>query len=33
MQSNFDSKMKVKPRIIWVMETLPYVKELTKSKN
>lgn len=33
IQTNFDSKMKVKPRIIWVMETLPYVKELTKSKN
>jgi hypothetical protein len=33
IQTNFDSKMKVKPRIIWVMETLPYVKELTKTKN
>lgn len=33
IQTNFDAKMKVKPRIIWVMETLPYVKELTKSKN
>jgi len=33
IQTNFDSKMRVKPRIIWVMETLPYVKELTKTRH